>query len=84
MIEEKNPLHKEFGLFSNFSYVFKAMKKYSKILVCMLPLGFLIFPTQRYLWSFITKFVMDIVTTGKGIKELLFIVAEFQFFLKKI
>ena len=78
MIEEKNPLHKEFGLFSNFSYVFKAMKKYSKILVCMLPLGFIILPIQRYLWSFITKFVMDIVTTGKGIKELLFIVAVFS------
>ena len=78
MIEEKNPLHKEFGLFSNFSYVFNAMKKYSKILVCMLPLGFIILPIQRYLWSFITKFVMDIVTTGKGIKELLFIVAVFS------
>ena len=60
------------------STVFKAMKKYSKILVCMLPLGFIISPTQRYLWSFITKFVMDIVTTGKGIKELLFIVAVFS------
>lgn len=78
MIEEKNPLHKEFGLFSNFSYVFKAMKKYSKILVCMLPLGFIILPIQRYLWSFITKFVMDIVTTGKGIRELLIIVAVFS------
>ena len=78
MIEEKNPLHKEFGLFSNFSYVFKAMKKYSKILVCMLPLGFIILPIQRYLWSFITKFVMDIVTTGKGIRELLIIVAIFS------
>ena len=78
MIEEKNPLHKEFGLFSNFSYVFNAMKKYSKILVCMLPLGFIILPIQRYLWSFITKFVMDIVTTGKGIRELLIIVAIFS------
>ena len=78
MEEEKNPLHKEFGLFSNFSYVFKAMKKYSKILVCMLPLGFIILPIQRYLWSFITKFVMDIVTTGKGIRELLIIVAVFS------
>jgi ABC-type multidrug transport system fused ATPase/permease subunit len=78
MEEEKNPLHKEFGLFSNFSYVFKAMKKYSKILVCMLPLGFIILPIQRYLWSFITKFVMDIVTTGKGIRELLIIVAIFS------
>jgi len=78
MEEENNPLHKEFGLFSNFNYVFRAMKKYSKILVCMLPLGFIISPAQRYLWSFITKFVMDIVTTGKGIKELLFIVAVFS------
>ena len=78
MIEEKNPLHKEFGLFSNFNYVFNAMKKYSKILVCMLPLGFIILPIQRYLWSFITKFVMDIVTTGKGIRELLIIVAVFS------
>ena len=54
------------------------MKKYSKILVCMLPLGFIILPIQRYLWSFITKFVMDIVTTGKGIRELLIIVAVFS------
>ena len=78
MIEEKNPLHKEFGLFSNFNYVFNAMKKHSKILVCMLPLGFIILPTQRYLWSFITKFVIDIVTSNKGIKDLLFIIAIFS------
>ena len=78
MIEEKNPLHKEFGLFSNFNYVFNAMKKHSKILVCMLPLGFIILPTQRYLWSFITKFVIDIVTSNKGIKDLLFIISIFS------
>ena len=78
MEEEKNPLHTEYGLFSNLNYVFNAMKKYSKILVCMLPLGFIILPTQRYLWSFISKFVIDIVTTGKGIKELLFIISIFS------
>jgi hypothetical protein len=69
MIEEKNPLHREYGLFSNINYVLQGMRKYSKILMWMLPIGFVISPIQRYLWSFITKFVIDIVTNNSGVKK---------------
>lgn len=78
MIEEKNPLHREYGLFSNINYVLQGMKKYSKILMWMLPIGFVISPIQRYLWSFITKFVIDIVTNNSGVKNLLFVIGAFS------
>ena len=55
--EEKNPLHKEFGLFSNLKYVLAAMWEYSKVLIYLIPLGFLIAPAQLYLWSFLSKFI---------------------------
>jgi ABC-type multidrug transport system fused ATPase/permease subunit len=78
MIEEKNPLHREYGLFSNINYVLQGMRKYSKILMWMLPIGFVISPIQRYLWSFITKFVIDIVTNNSGVKNLLFVIGAFS------
>ena len=78
MIEEKNPLHREYGLFSNINYVLQGMRKYSKILMWMLPIGFVISPIQRYLWSFITKFVIDIVTNNSGVKNLLFVIGTFS------
>lgn len=78
MAEEKNPLHREYGLFSNINYVLQGMRKYSKILMWMLPIGFVISPIQRYLWSFITKFVIDIVTNNSGVKNLLFVIGAFS------
>ena len=68
--EEKNPLHKEFGLFSNLKYLLAAMWKYSKVLIYLIPLGFLIAPAQRYLWSFLSKFIIDIITRHGSVEEL--------------
>ena len=84
MIEEKNPLHREYGLFSNINYVLQGMRKYSKILMWMLPIGFVISPIQRYLWSFITKFVIDIVTNNSGVKNLLFVAIKVTYRVNQI
>ncbi|MCR4742196.1 MAG: ABC transporter ATP-binding protein/permease [Treponema sp.] len=74
-----NPYHKEFGLFSNIKYILNAIYKYSKILLMLLPIGFLIYPAQRYLWTFITKFVIDLISNQGQVKELLIIIAIFSF-----
>ena len=39
MKREENPYHKEFGLFSNLKFVLKVMKKYSPILLFLLPVA---------------------------------------------
>jgi len=72
---EINPYHVEFGLFSNLAYVIRAMKKFSKILLIMLPAGFLINTVQRYLWSFVTKYIIDLITTEGTVQKLALVIA---------
>lgn len=71
---EINSYHVEFGLFSNLAYVIKAMKKHSKILLIMLPAGFFIYTLQRYLWSFVAKFIIDLIINDGTIQQLLTVV----------
>lgn len=59
--EFKNPYHKEYGVISNLRFVLKKMWKYSPLLVCILPLSLIIAPMERYVWPFLSKFVIDIV-----------------------
>ena len=62
MEEEKvNPYHKEYGLFSNLWFTLCAMKKYAPLIIIMLPLGFILMPVQRYLWSFLSKYIIDLI-----------------------
>ena len=37
--KERNPLHKEYGLFSNVSYVLKNMIKHDRFFLFLIPLG---------------------------------------------
>jgi len=74
----KNPYHKEFGLFSNVKYILGGINKYSKLLIWMLPMGFLIYTAQRYLWTFITKFIIDLITRQGNTKELAILVGIFS------
>lgn len=73
--EKKNPYHKEFGLFSNIRFTISVMHKYSRYLVWMFPLGAVIAVFQRYLWTFLSKFVIDIITKEGDTSQLLKIVA---------
>ena len=78
MEEEKvNPYHKEYGLFSNLWFTLCAMKKYAPLIIIMLPLGFILMPVQRYLWSFLSKYIIDLVTSDGGFQSLAKIIIIF-------
>lgn len=59
---KQNPYYKEFGIFSNCTYVLKQIMRYKKALFFMTLVLFLCTPVQMYSWSYITKLVLDLVT----------------------
>lgn len=68
--EQKNPFHKEYGTVSNTKYVIKNMIKYDKKFIMLFVISIITAPFMSYLWTFISKFVIDIITNQKTIKEL--------------
>ena len=59
--EEKDELHTEHGVFSNCIYILRAIRKYRSSLLWFMLLGAFTSSLMQYLWSFIGKFVIDIV-----------------------
>ena len=74
---EEITYHKKYGLFSNINYVLKNIKKVSKLLLFLLPVGVVIAIFQKYLWTFITKFIIDLITRDGNFKNLLVTVIIF-------
>lgn len=68
--EQKNPFHKEYGPVSNTKYVLKNLIKYEKRFIGFFTISIITAPFMSYLWTFISKFVIDIITNQKTIKEL--------------
>ena len=56
--KEKNPLHKEYGVFSNVRYVWKGMIAFDKHFLYLIPIGVVCAPFMRYLWTFLSKFII--------------------------
>ncbi len=75
--EVKNPYHKEFGILSNIKYVLSAMWQHSRLLVLIMPLSLVIAPLERYLGPFMSKFVIDLISSHGQIRQLLFLAAAF-------
>ena len=75
--EVKNPYHKEFGILSNIKYVLSAMWQHSHLLVLIMPLSLVIAPLERYLGPFMSKFVIDLISSHGQIRQLLFLAAAF-------
>ena len=53
--------HTRYGLAENIIFIFKKLWKYKKILVLLIVLGAFTQSIMRYLWSYISKYVIDIV-----------------------
>lgn len=68
--EQKNPFHKEYGPVSNTKYVLKNLIKYEKRFIGFFAISIITAPFMSYLWTFISKFVIDIITNQKTVKEL--------------
>lgn len=75
--EKKNPFHREYGVFSNIGYIFNRMFRYDKGVLVLMGLGMLVAPFFQYLWTFLSKYIIDAVTEGKPTKQLLLIIACF-------
>ncbi|MGN1305887.1 MAG: ABC transporter ATP-binding protein [Oscillospiraceae bacterium] len=75
--EQKNPLHKDFGVFSNIKYILKAMVRYNKDFLWLIPIGMICAPTMQYLWTFISKFVIDMITGEAGTEKLFLLMIVF-------
>ncbi len=75
--EKKNPYHKEYGLFSNVCYIASAMVKYQKKLPFLILLGMITEPFMRYLWTFLSKFIIDAITENAGTERLFKIIVFF-------
>lgn len=68
--ENKNPFHKEYGPVSNTKYVIKNLIKYDKKFIGFFAISIITAPFMSYLWTFISKFVIDIVANQKTMGEL--------------
>ena len=75
--KEKNPYHKEYGLWSNMNYILGYAIKQDKKFLWLIPLGMVVAPLMQYLWNFISKFVIDMITGEGEIKSLFFLMAGF-------
>ncbi len=71
--EEKNPYHKEYGLFRNIAYVLKNLMKIDKKIVLFIGLGAICEPLMRYFWTFLPKLILDLIDRQGDAKELLFL-----------
>ena len=53
--------HTYYGIIKNMGFIFRKIWKYKKIIVLLFVLGAVTQSVMRYLWSFIAKYVIDIV-----------------------
>lgn len=75
--EKQNPLHREYGLMSNIRWTLSAMRRHSNGLLTLIPIGIVCVPLMNYLWTFISKFVIDMITGEVGWQALLWIMGIF-------
>lgn len=75
--EKQNPYHKEYGLFSNLRYILRAMRQYSGKIVFLLIIGVICAPIMQFLWTFISKYVIDLITGEAGVEALAAVMVMF-------
>lgn len=61
--------HTKYGLFRNMGYIIKKLWQYKKILVLIMVLGTITQSIMQYLWSYIAKYVIEIVQVQNGLAE---------------
>lgn len=59
--EEKNLLHTEYGILKNSVYILGKIRQYKPFLPWLMLLGVFTGSLMQYLWTFIGKFVIDII-----------------------
>lgn len=64
--EDQNLLHTKYGIISNAVYVLKKIKQYYPVLLFLMSISAVTQSIMQYMWSFIGKFVIDIVEQQAG------------------
>lgn len=64
--EEKDELHKDYGVVSNCIYILKRFKKYRPSLIFFIITGAAAAASMSYIWSFIGKLVIDMIQASAG------------------
>ena len=72
-----NPYHKEYGVFSNSIHALKSMLSYSHRFIPIIIISIICAPIMQYLWSFISKFVIDMITSGQSVTALALLMIGF-------
>ena len=72
-----NPYHKEYGVFSNSIHALKSMLNYSHRFIPVIIISIICAPIMQYLWSFISKFVIDMITSGQSVTALALLMGGF-------
>lgn len=75
--DKKNPLIKEYTLWSNICFIFGNMFHYQKALILLVPLPVIIHPVTAYLWTFVSKYVIELITIGGTWQELVPLIVIF-------
>lgn len=76
--KKENPYYHRYGDWSNTIYILSKIKKYSPILLVLMAIGMVTQSLIRYIWSIISKIVIDMIqqqagSQTKDIKPLLLI-----------
>lgn len=84
MINRKNKklntddhIHREFGLLNNWRWTLKNFYIYDKKILVLIPLAIICAPIMNYLWTFISKFVIDMITENGDTYNLIALMAVF-------
>ena len=64
--EEKDELHKDYGVVSNCIYILKRFRKYRPSLIFFIITGAAAAASMSYIWSFIGKLVIDMIQASAG------------------
>lgn len=64
--EEKDELHKDYGVISNCIYILKRFRKYRPSLIFFIITGAAAAASMSYIWSFIGKLVIDMIQASAG------------------
>ena len=69
--EEKDELHKDYGVVSNCIYILKRFRKYRPSLIFFIITGAAAAASMSYIWSFIGKLVIDMIQASAGGGEIM-------------
>lgn len=75
--EQKNPLHKEYGVWSNVCFAIRSMAAYDKKTLPIIALGVIGAPFASYLWTFMSKFILNLISGGGSVENLVWMMVVF-------